>query len=700
MAYQTIYRLQATNKAGQLFIVHISDTTSGLGTPTYHDLKPMALSREVSNSGDDRFGTIASTTWTMAFVPTQTYSLNTFRELGDKRFWVEIFAANLAINIFRGYLLTDLTKEALLPKSVNGEWCMSEGVVLTASDMLPSLKDEPLVMPDDSNPLHDTDRYFKVIEYIAWALRKTGLALAISIIDGIYYAVDPEVDGNWYNTTYLWAKTFEGEETKEGFVCVDCYTALEMILKGRVLFQEFGQWWVLSRDEMLGGAYDIFLYDHEGTFLSVDSNTYTKAIGGTQPLMLEGKDAVVFPERPHKYDLIEWPYEMPRETPDNIYFSRDSTTPIFTAAYVDPDDGITKEERRFNVEDWTIGRYAINSEIAVSASAISAFIRRIYYPTDYEVQRYLVLPFTTDSLPNVYLRSNPIPVGLRDRVTFSVDFRFTSTSVSDFQNIWYALLKGDDGNYYWYNPATPGLWQNTNIYSGPALNATFAYQYHYTDNNSKVRWTTLGYEMKELPVNGELYFFLMACYASGQEVHYQNMSFDYVPCVNGSFSKYTSQFYKVYQAGDLKANLEEVVGVSDSPKKLFKGALHWKSGPTTYPLTTGFFQHYPLNPIGFQNFGKYQAFAYFHQHFNPTCKIQGSIYGLQTFTNPSNIPGLIHQYEFDFTTNDEHTADRWFCLLSYKQDILSGHWSGVFAEVVNNTEGHPYDADHENGYRI
>src|SRR5688572_15756961 len=115
MAFQTIYRLQGNTNDGQLVIIHISDTTSGVGTPTYHELKLMSCNLEVSNSGDDRFSTIASKSLILQFVPTQTYGLNTFREVGDNRFKVELFLANTSINPFTGYLNTDLTKESLLP---------------------------------------------------------------------------------------------------------------------------------------------------------------------------------------------------------------------------------------------------------------------------------------------------------------------------------------------------------------------------------------------------------------------------------------------------------------------------------------------------------------------------------------------------------------------------------------------------------
>jgi hypothetical protein len=103
MAHVVTYRLRAKNRYDQQdMIIHISDTDSAVGTPVFTDLTLGSLEYEIANSGDDPMGMIRASTLSFSFVPTQTFGLSTFKSGHDRRFLVELFFANTAIQIFKG----------------------------------------------------------------------------------------------------------------------------------------------------------------------------------------------------------------------------------------------------------------------------------------------------------------------------------------------------------------------------------------------------------------------------------------------------------------------------------------------------------------------------------------------------------------------------------------------------------------------
>lgn len=693
MAFQTIYRAQATNQEGQLVLIHISDTDSGAGTPTYNDLELQECILQVENPGGDKHSFLASTKLQFTFSPNLSYSLATFLNGTDRKYLVEAFLLNTSIPIFKGYLQTDATQEAYL--AVSNEWVLS-GVELTAIDCLATLKEIPLTKDDGSVPRG----FFKPIEYIAWILKKTGLELPINVVDSIVQEdADPLTEGNWMGHTLLWSKTFEGEETRDGFVCVDCYNALEIMLKGRRIYQYLGEWWIVRTDEFNGGIIPLWKYDADGVFDTFLSPTPVKQIGAAEVHQLAKRDGQVFPERANKYAKLNFRYELPRELVDNYSFTRQSETPFFTGTFVDPADGITKTEAFYTVSDWTMGRYGVMSENPVSSSAFTPYIRRVFYPAGYEVARHLVVPDThTETTPAAYIRSNMVPVGAGDRLMVSVDFKHAVTFSPNHVNIMGLILKGDDANYYYWLPPTTGnprgLWFDTSIYSA-SPNFYFAYSHIYQNNSEKTTWQTQSWDIKEVPVGGELYIYLSG--GTYGELHYTNLNFEYLPYINGDYSKYSGQYHKKSQIDDYKAFIDEDAQVSDSPKKLFKGALFIDvAGVKT--LTNAFYDYRygSLGTIGVERFGRYLALDYINQHFRIITKFTGSLDGLDSLANPGNFPGLLHQYEF--TETSQHTDDKSFMLLSVTINLLSCEWEGDFADVLYTITGKPFTWDHEFKY--
>ncbi|MEQ1678917.1 MAG: hypothetical protein ABL876_19635, partial [Chitinophagaceae bacterium] len=84
-------------------------------------------------------------------------------------------------------------------------------ITLTAVDGLGSLKNKTLKDFTDANP----SGKHKIIEYIAWCLKQTGVEENINVVMNIREEDDGTIAAapskHFYNTQYLDAKTFESE---------------------------------------------------------------------------------------------------------------------------------------------------------------------------------------------------------------------------------------------------------------------------------------------------------------------------------------------------------------------------------------------------------------------------------------------------------------------------------------------------------
>lgn len=179
-------------------------------------------------------------------------------------------------------------------------------------------------------------------------------------------------------------------------------------------------------------------------------------------------------------------------------------------------------------------------------------------------------------------------------------------------------------------------------------------------------------------------------------IHYANFQFDYSPYINGSYQKYSSHYNKVSQSINTKRERSEEVRIADSPKKLFKGALLLKTG-SLYYLTTNWYNYLAgtSGELGIAMLTKYNAFEFWNQQNRIIRKFQGTLRGIDSAT-PTDMPGLLHNYII--TTSSDHTTNKTFMLLSYSQNLDTCEWTGIFAEVMDDTAGKLYNSDHEFKY--
>jgi hypothetical protein len=716
MAFVTTYQLVLKNNEDQVVEIIISDTTSGTtGTPLFIPLVCGGFSLIVVNDSDDKFSIIKGKRIEFSFVSTLTYGLSTFTSAVDNQWLVEAFINS--VPIFSGYLVTDATREAFLPRG-------TYGVQLTASDNIALLKNLPLTKPDNTNPRG----MFRLIDYISWCLRKTGFDFPINVAFNLL-TDNLVLTDHAYDKVYLHSKSFEAEINTS----IDCYSVLEHILKGCFLTQEGNEWWIVRIDEMNGDPLRVAHYSFDGVLGSIDTVTLSKNIGRTESIKFFGKDAEVNPERPVLFDKLKYRFEFPREIIDNIDFARGTTwvspyvvdMSFFIKAYANLGSFPTPGEfntiyksnatslyykwtgatyvqvfapeiptgKAYIFEDWTLGR------IDSGSVAISAYVIKVEQFSD-EKARYLLL---TNGVGFHYVKSNRVPVGRFDKFTLSVDRRLTSNVSGSGQTTEFVAqvrLYGEDGTFWTVTSAqfgsdAPGTWvQSNSTFTTNQRNITVQYvrnQINETD------WMTASVDANPVPVNGEIevLLFQQTVHGTGIATHFANLQFQYNLYINGTYQKYTGQYNKVSQAISTKANLEDDINLSDAPHKLLKGSMQLKTAGGQYYLTSNWynFNAGTTGELAIASFGKYQAFEYWNQNRREIRKIQGSLIGLDSATQ---LPGLLHIY--NITTVNEHSTNKKFLLLSYSQDLDTCKWTAVFAEVLDTVQGKIYNSTHEFKY--
>lgn len=726
MAYVTTYQLtwNAVDKdaagaslAPVLCTLNVSDTESAVGTPVFIPLVAQKCEIKVVNDSDDKFSIIKGKRIEFSFVSTSLYNISTFVSGSDRRYLCELFVDTTLV--FTGFLVTDAMQEAFLPRT-------TFVVELVASDNIGLLKDEPLTKPDGTNPRG----YFRLIDFVSWCLQKTGLQLPINMA----YNLKPEslvLADHAFDKVYLWSKSIEQDIN----ISEDCYTVLTKILKGCFLTQEKGEWWIVRVDEMNGSDLRVYNYTYDGTLTGNSLITFSKNIGRTEVIKLIKKDAFVAPERPKKEVKTIFGFQFPLEIIDNIDFNRGTVANLLLvpdislyiksyanlgafpaqgefnttykandtslyykwsgASYVNITGAEIPQGFNYDIDDWVLEKSGGGSP------TITAQVVKIKQFGD-EKARYVELKAGTGFH---WIKSNRVPLGRYDKFVFSVDRRLTQnvTGTGTTQEFVAQIrLYGEDGTFWSVeNIASGSIHAGQWVQSGSSsfTAGRFVRVFFIRNDVDETQWMNVSVDTDPIPVNGEIEILLVQQTVHGTSIgtHFSNLNFEYIPYINGSYQKYTSQQHKVSQVLNTKAVQEEKVPMADGPKKLFKMVLHEKTAGGKYFLSENWYNGNAGTggELGIAKFGKYQAFEFWNQSRRIIRKFDATLLGLNINT-PTDIPGLLHNYIFTAAT--EHSTDKTYLLLSYSQDLISLEWSGVFAEVFDSNEGKVYNSTHDFKY--
>lgn len=552
-----LYSFIVTSDAGDTRRLFTAGQTISL------EMADTPLKIQTIDNAEDTFTVIKSKQAEILIHSGNGIDISVFAEGGDNRFYVEIETQAEGI-IFKGFLSTADLRQTFMPDP--------NIILLTATDGLGFLENEALVNFQEVTP---TDKH-TIIDFIVWALGKTGLSLSVKVCmnirenDAVPLVSDADGAGHFYKFIYVDSKTFEAEIG----TCEDCFKVLEKILgENSNLYQYKGQWLIMRPDEMeTGHEYYFTTFDYQGNFVSNTTETFSKDVGVNLALSWMNDDAELSLDRPYKSIIEKFNYKYPAEIVCNIDFSRgvtEITPPDLTAA---------DSTGTYQVDCWFVRR--------ISGSITSTIYIEKRFEFGYEKDRYLVItPKAGTATPYDFAQSVPIEVTEGDKIDFGVDWRFRAnipgaSSATYFPCQIYILADNGD-RYYWYNPDTPILietfkWVKRDAIDGEAnfyMPSIVQADYKYTD------WTTVNASLDQAPVTGQLFIGLIQLHQGNdagddQDGFFSNLSVTIRPLINGSFQNYIGQSSNVTQDNSkVKAVRDKEVFLSDAPRVAMKGAL-------------------------------------------------------------------------------------------------------------------------------
>lgn len=560
----------------QLVIVSIYDQETLIADDADPQIVPLSMSGDpvrisVIDNDEDKFTPIRSKQADIRVLTDNEIDITRFADGGDNRYYVEIAIGTTTEIIFKGFLSISDLRQEFQPHP--------NELLLVATDGLGFLKDIPLSDYDDENFIGEN----KIIEYIAGCLKKTGLDLDIICEMNIKEEsfVTDEQD-HFYDTIYLHALTFE-ESIGEFH---DSYLALEKILgEDCYLCQQKGSWFIKRVDEYDTQDNKQAKFSSEGVFDEYLTDTAYRKTVGLQDMKFMNADAEVGVIRPNKSVEIEFKLETPLEVPANISFARGVGN--------DPDVTQSSQTIDYILSDWQYfreGNSGTYSDLDFLPVAGSFGVLRKIFEFGYIKESYLVSQ-STDG--RNYFKSQPIPVKLSDKISVGIDTRFsTDFSMTNMFPL-HVQLVADNGDIYdWDYDAINDVneWVPRTGASGWFLSA------FRLDRSglSTVEWINVSAESKPIPASGKIFIRLVNGFAAPTEIWFSNLSFTYIPFVNGTYFRYEAQKSIVSQSGDLKAIRKTQAYISDTDKLLFKGCLKkigsWDeifSGTITF-ASTGF----------------------------------------------------------------------------------------------------------------
>lgn len=514
---------------------------SGTGRP----IRPMVIDNE-----DDPFTVIKSQRIKIEFNSTQSTNVSTFASGSDQRWSVHHYIGSNTV--FKGFLSLDDLSEPWMPAP--------NTVVLTATDGLGLLKDIPLTDLNGDNPVGE----YTLGELISLCLYRTGVVLQLRVAFNIKlsgYIDDISIPNSnaehLFSTCYLNAKSFEERVGKS----INCYEVLQRILgEGSTLFQRNGYYYIMRIDEVESATRGLYItsFDTAGAFLeNLGEKNFDKTIDKDDPTrpFFSREATRVVPQRALKSVTETFPYEYPQEIPDNKDFDRGDLVTT-----------VSSTEKHYSIDGWDFAIHKANG-LSADVGNGSAYIKRIF-DTDYEKERYVVITEGVGVHAAGSLKSGPIEIQAGDVIDIGVDFRLNSDISNILCNTLAVELVADDGTF-WYMLETGRWFQYPSLPSSTIIPLNFD-----TDQLDTTSWMSTGAKSIDAPRTGRVYIHLIQnCPESSTEIHFQNLTVTYYPLINGSHTKYTSQSQVVTQAGNFKGKREKQVYVSDSPKKLIKGAL-------------------------------------------------------------------------------------------------------------------------------
>lgn len=502
--------------------------------------------------------------------------------------------------------------------------------------------------------------------------------------------------GHFYANTYLDAKTFEN---KIG-VSENCYSVLEKILGYDCFLTQYkGEWWICRIDEYDSFPFYVARFDENGEFEDIYVRNLSKQIGFNAIHWFSQETTIVTLTRPDKFVKLDYKFIYPLEIICNIDWSRGDFIQDLPAEK--NEDGLTQEVKAYEFECWEslsrqgLGNVWDNYENPPLAGS-TLYIKK-WYLNDTEVNRELFIKGPPGGPGGSYVKSQPVPVHVGDKINFSVNVSYANIGgETGFVNSPVMIgLFANSGTIYWWEagdvarPEFRGAWQPTPT--------NLAIPDWYQGANVSDPTTNLSFQSPPLPESGQVFVILINQYGVDLEARYSQPNFEIIPLIDGSYGikeGETEIVTRLAPDGYL-ATLDDEVHIHDAPRELFKGGMYFLVD-AIYFLTS---KWYKANEtaLGFpaladvKGFGKHQIFAVWNQY-----RLANRIFQYQLQGFGLDIPSLVHKYSISDVS--DNSSLREFMMLTAEKDLFLCEMKGTLEQVFHTQEGKTYDDTYEFKY--
>jgi hypothetical protein len=573
-------------------------------------------------------------------------------------------------------------------------------LTLSAVDGIGLLKGTPLTQ-DNGEAFTGVNL---IIDYVIAILNKTGLELNLRLFSNITEQSMQDRTQNQnadtFNQTGLHARTF----LKNAVEFYDCYTCLERLLSEYFsLYQWNGKWVILRIGELqesVGAKMWYTDYNTSGAVISSAQYLEDPAANGRDRLIhpveisqfISSNFAVKFSKYTFNYSV--WP-----ELPTNNKFIRGTQyeTGVATDDFDSDGDGDTSEVvgtyYKYTIDNWEQG---IIDYFDLPHPAMVPTTKKFWRETyvnqfGVEIENYIKSDTDdNDSTHAFWLRSEGIPVYRGDKVGISLSKRFFDDFSSSSSSVFTAaanvyLVAGSSAWVLTNN--TSGLdtgkaiWRKATANLGNSLNITYA------ANQQTNTFASLSVTSEPIPADGTLYIAFDSdgpTSNTGPHQYIKDFNFTYYPFILGGYLPLKGDFAMTSQNATLKDVIEEDVYISDSPKKVFQGALY--QGNLT-DLTTPTWKRYGVNEQ--RHFKEIGELARYNNNYRRMWKMDGQYDGLK-FTPAGNqtiIEPLSFHRQFAFPDSSLLNGHYFVLVPPLTINYSEGRANMNFVEVLQDGAG-------------
>jgi hypothetical protein len=629
-----IYRLEwITAKDDITVTVNIYDTSVQIEDdedPQVIDLIPGGTPLYIRslNNTSDKMSPVQGKQAEIQFLSSSNYDITTFSDGGDNRYYVEILGNHISTGdktIFLGYLILTDCQQPFQPNPNTVRLIASDHLALLseipwsedngnitlgkmriAEAVALCLKKTGLSLPLNviSNLRHGngsiTDEVafiapsvFSILPndffYVGQRIRISNSAsndgeytvIATDLLGALFVEVDGTIvneastpgiliedissDENIWQTCFVESVTHEASAGERE----SCLTVIQKILKanGEQLCQWLGGWWVRRVDEYDGNDMYWTQFDENGDFTATPLVIpLDKSIGAGEDYQFAFADQILSISRPIKEDKDTFNFRTPQEIPTNSKFER--------GAVIDESDPLSKT---YEIDSWRLYKALPNTTPVDN----SHFIRKEFNNNTYESSRYAVIGISSSDVI-FYMESDGYDVMAGDRIVPRADVKWNGQveTAAGFnrRNIFQIRLYANDGTHYTLHGGTSvseaSEWVETDA-TWSSDNAYFYIELDGADDDTEWRTCSLWVDNSSPNIPKDGYITILLHHQSKPdefEIHFSNLSIEYIPLINSTYQKYSGQSLKITRDDDdYIAKVEEETHYGDSPKPGLKG---------------------------------------------------------------------------------------------------------------------------------